>query len=858
MSSLYFDKFKFFSCYKCSEDNFNIYVKRHGNIKFGNDNPGISPGGNDNNIEKFDFKCDNNKIILFAVLKANCHLEILKCKDYKGFENKNLNIFYEENGFRVLEGRLIQRGGEWGGGNQFSLTNIETCSGKSLIFEEIENILFFQPNKAIENLHFDKNDYKVDSTNHTTNINEKSFSTYNIHHTEKIPAITTTATLQNYYNTEDIDEPEIISTDNNLPEKKGEIRELNMTKANITKEEIMENIEQIMNNTIIGETYEYQNEDFTILIYPTDSNVLTNKTHIDFVECESILKSHYNLSNESIITFFQMEISNKNSHSLINQVEYQVYDEQKNQLELSLCNNANIKIFYGIKNDSNLDMSIINSFKDSGVNVFNLSDEFFNDICYPYSENGNDLILEDRIKEIYQNFSLCEEGCTYDAIDIYNMLISCKCNVKENMTTVISEIEEEAAEKITSLNFEIIKCYNLVFSFKGKMNNIGFWILSICLLLYILSLFIYCYKGMKPVKDYIFNEMTKYGYINKNKSIKSNKTNRKSMQKRKRGNINYPPIKKGKDKFSKGTSVSGNALKSQRKKSSIINNINLSAQININKENSKENNIKNLDLNLISINLNDLSSRNISPKESNITLYNYTMEEAFKYDRRNILVIFYIYLLSKQPFFHAFLYRSPLVIFPLRFCLLLFIISSDLALNALFYFNDNISRKYRYTKSIFIFAVSNNITVILLSTLVGFILLTLFTNLSNSTKAIRDVFKNEEKKIRKNKNYKITQKRKDEIKKIIENILNKHKYKLIILFAFEILLMIFFWYYVVAFCHVFSGTQTSWLIDSVLSMISRFIIDLLFCLLFAKIYRIGVASNYECIYKFALFFYGFC
>ena len=48
------------------------------------------------------------------------------------------------------------------------------------------------------------------------------------------------------------------------------------------------------------------------------------------------------------------------------------------------------------------------------------------------------------------------------------MLISCQCNVKENMTTVIKEIQEEAAEKITSLNFEIIRCYNLVFHLKGK------------------------------------------------------------------------------------------------------------------------------------------------------------------------------------------------------------------------------------------------------------------------------------------------------------------------------------------------------------------------------------------------------
>ena len=136
------------------------------------------------------------------------------------------------------------------------------------------------------------------------------------------------------------------------------------------------------------------------------------------------------------------------------------------------------------------------------------------------------------------------------------------------------------------------------------------------------------------------------------------------------------------------------------------------------------------------------------------------MEEAFKYDRRNILEIFYIYLLSKQAFFHAFLYRSPLVLFPLRFCLLLFIISSDLALNAFFYFNDNISRKFKNTRNIFIFTFNNNMTVILLSTSVGFILLTLFTNLSNATRVIRDVFKKEEKKLENIKIIKLLKKEK--------------------------------------------------------------------------------------------------
>ena len=867
MSSLYKDKFKFFTCYQCTiNDHITIYVKKQGNIDFN----GFIGNLNNNNIQSYDFNCeDKDNMILFAVFKSICPIfPNTNCKDYK--DNTNLKyVFCESNESNM---RILQKRNEIDNpigpfNMDLYLKKIDECGGNGLFFEEKENILFVQTNKNIKNFQFEENienSYIISSINPSSvpeisnKIQNTIIPTY-IHNTEKI-TLPETETQKKEVRTE---EPETEVPKQKLtynPTKKEKIKTLSLPKENMAKEDIMENIKNIMQETEIGETYEYEREDFTILIYPTNSDLLSKKTHIDFVECESILKTQYNLSNDSIITFFQMEISNKNQRSLTNQVEYQVFDEQKNPLDLSKCNNTNIKIFYGIKNNSDLDMSIIDSFKDTGVNVFNLSDEFFNDVCYPYSEGGNDLILEDRIKDIYQNYTLCEEGCTYDSIDIYNMLISCQCDVKENMTTVITEIKEEAAEKITSLNFEIIKCYNLAFSFKDKMKNIGFWILSVFLIFYILSFIIYCFKGITPIKEYIFKEMTKFGYINKGpyKLLKSKKTNKKSLFERaqitKKTNINNPPLKEKNPK--KKTSQSKIILLGNKPKNSLINKIKISNKVMLNKD--TQNQVQNLGLNLISINLNDLSQRDCYPKESNITLYNYTMEEAYKYDRRNILVIFYIYLLSKQAFFHAFLYRSPLVLFPLRFCLLLFIISSDLALNAFFYFNDNISRKYRYTKSLFIFAFSNNITVILLSTLVGFILLTLFTNLSNSTKAIRDVFKNEEKKIRKNKKYIVTPKRKDEIRKDIENILNKHKCKILILFSFEIILMIFYWYYVVVFCHVFSGTQTSWLIDSVLSMLSRFIIDVLFCLLFAKLYRIGVNSNYNCIYKIALFFYGFC
>ena len=88
-------------------------------------------------------------------------------------------------------------------------------------------------------------------------------------------------------------------------------------------------------------------------------------------------------------------------------------------------------------------------------------------------------------------------------------------------------------------------------------------------------------------------------------------------------------------------------------------------------------------------------------------------------------------------------------------------------------------------------------------------------------------------------------------------ILKKYKIKVIIFIVIELLLMLFFWYYVTVFCHVYSHTQKSWLWDSFLSMLSRFIIDNLFSLLFAKLYKVGIVSDCYCLYKIALFFYSF-
>ena len=258
---------------------------------------------------------------------------------------------------------------------------------------------------------------------------------------------------------------------------------------------------------------------------------------------------------------------------------------------------------------------------------------------------------------------------------------------------------------------------------------------------------------------------------------------------------------------------------------------------------------------IMKIDLNNIE--NYIPPDSYQTLHNYTFEEAMEYDKRSIFKIFYIYLLSKQIIFHTFLQKNPLELIWLRICLFIFMLSTDLALNSLLYLKDNISKKYHYASNLFLFTFTNNITIILLSTLISFIIMSLISKLNNSTNEIRKVFGEYEEKIKKEKKYKINEKDKITIFQKVEKILKILKIKILIFIIIELLLILFYWYFITAFCHVFPNTQFSWLLDTFLSILSRIIIELLFALLFSKLYIISVESNFYSLYRVLLFIYDF-
>ena len=97
---------------------------------------------------------------------------------------------------------------------------------------------------------------------------------------------------------------------------------------------------------------------------------------------------------------------------------------------------------------------------------------------------------------------------------------NCDCNVKQEVSSEseTGNFKTYVMSAFLDSNFGIIKCFNLVFSFKGKIKNAGFWMFGLMILTHIPIYVVYIINGTTPVVKYISNEMINKGYeLNSNK-----------------------------------------------------------------------------------------------------------------------------------------------------------------------------------------------------------------------------------------------------------------------------------------------------------------------------------------------------
>ena len=238
-----------------------------------------------------------------------------------------------------------------------------------------------------------------------------------------------------------------------------------------------------------------------------------NISSIDLDECEKILKNNSGLTDEEDLIVFKIDIKSEDLSTTY--VQYEIYDPRDlNIMSLDVCEGTKITVKVPINLDET-SQSLYDSLSKSGYNLFDLNDDFYNDICSTYTtENGTDLTLADRKKIVYDtsgNVTVCQEGCTFQYYNLTTKKSECECEVRTSETiTNVDEINFENSllkrpfyRTLYNSNFRVMKCFKLVFSKKGQKNNFGSYFMTGLCFIFIILLLIYIIKEQSKIKKFI-------------------------------------------------------------------------------------------------------------------------------------------------------------------------------------------------------------------------------------------------------------------------------------------------------------------------------------------------------------------
>ena len=253
-----------------------------------------------------------------------------------------------------------------------------------------------------------------------------------------------------------------------------------------------------------------------------DSNIKYGS--IDLGECETILKKHYNLDFSLPLITLLINSESKTS-SLTNNLNYYVYSQDGKKLDLSLCSNVKIAVYNSIPSDNSINFDLINELSEQGINLFDINDNFYQDKCFPYKLNGNDVTIKDRREDIFSNVSICEVGCTFIEFNQEYNRVKCDCSVK---TTIEEQIPIKQHNNFfkninEQINYELFKCYPVFKNFKTNFyKNLGFWIWLFTFLCILIGFLIYLFY----TKAKLYSDV--YSNYNKNYNIQSSNPPKKS------------------------------------------------------------------------------------------------------------------------------------------------------------------------------------------------------------------------------------------------------------------------------------------------------------------------------------------
>ena len=557
------------------------------------------------------------------------------------------------------------------------------------------------------------------------------------------------------------------------------------------------------------------------------SNNTFNMSIIDLAQCEILLKKENNINENDSLIFIKSEIKTKKVSE--KNIKYDVYNPyNKEKLNISICEQVPVNIYFPMELSEGT-KEMYEQMKNSGYDMFNINDPFYQDICTPFdSPTGTDILLSDRIDYIFHNDDTkCQSNCQYSQYSIESKYLSCSCSINENENIEHKKsdkfnpkkIYESFFEVLKYSNYDILKCYNIIMDINVIKINIGSIFVIINFSYFLICLFIFIFRGLIPLKiklrNELYNEQKKYNLIFKY-------------------NINEVLYSSSKKKFIPKIIPKNNEIKINKKififtafKSNFKDKISPKSKINSN-TNSKLNIFDRTPVKILYKNkLNKYKqnrlikyNKKIIPKKeySDYELNELEYDEAIKFDKRSLCEIYW-----------QTLKREHLIFFTFFNC-------GDYNLLNVFFFSDDSMHKLflSYGKYDFI----QQIPQITYSTIISQIIEVFLCFLSLTDKYCYEIKSNF---IKGNKGN-------------IAKLFNCIYIKLIYFFRFILIFFGIYWYIISVFCGIYRNTQIIFIKDSIISFTVGLLYPFIFYLISVSLRVCSLRnSKKRCkyVYKFS-------
>ena len=652
-------------------------------------------------------------------------------------------------------------------------------------------------------------------------------------------------------------------------------------------------------------------DEFNIICNPTNNLVGINETYkkifknIKYLNISEKLfknKEKYVIKGNNVSFIFttteiekeELYTNNESSTIILNNIEnnlailkIETFNNHSNKMELyfELFNQSNLsqKLDINLYSPFNYEvrfpldlkkykMDLLKKVKDLGYDIFDLNSSFYNDICSVFTYNNSDITLSERKTLLdLSDEDLYRNNCSYINSDIKTLrsIYLCKIGndlINNNSSDIIENdinIENNNFLDLVSTNIKninmsktwnikVVKCFSIIFTKKLFTDNYGFYITFFLNIFNILFLVYYPIpKVVQKFNEFCTTILSQMKKINNYKISNLNdikdKSNNEILNTKDINNNNENILKEGKNK--------------KKKKRTIINNRpNILGGIIKSEHSSKNAQVNNyLNKNIIDNNSGDKKEKDDKEKSkekegldgyidnlvkyvdlekrvnylSESELENLSYEYALKIDKRIRQNIYFSLLKEKNKIISIFLNDEDYNISSVKLSLFLFNFNLSLTINALFYNDAAISEINQSQNSS---DISSQIARIALSTLISIAIGFIVEKLALTYKDII--------KLKYFKDIKLAENN-------VPILIKKLKVKYVLYYLITIFFNFLFFYYITAFCAIYSIIQINMITDSIISFIIALSYSIIFSILTSVIRVFSLQKNN----KFRHFFY---